>query len=554
MAQTTTSVPTKSTGQTLSASEFNDVNDTLNANAADAEARLATNEADINTNETEINQVDARVETLEDDALVNPTVSVIDVTADPTTQTTMQLYEVTVAGKAHANFTGLAGKYIREGAKIYKDQLNKWFEVTTALRIVDGDADLVSDTPVSPLADGDMYIHRGVEGTIGDAGFLNVQGATVYEGDVVIFSDVDNKWALLRGENFTGGGGGLSAPTANETYTIGSGQDYEEIQDFLTAHADRPKNEYTITGTVQFGDSMDTKVEQISKDFTNVIVEFDTFGTDCTLSTLPFEFLNCKSTPTFNSGTLNTTSLGFGEDLFHYTGCEGAIGGADYDTTGGQPPEKVFHLQQCEMQMLAFFPSYSMDSDHLFYVDGGKLYLDVFTIIGDTRLVYCEAGGQVLSNRGGAFRFQGTYNTVPTKSPMIEMDGGASISNGEVSFTGNYNGTLLESDDSDLRNIRFSGDDVFFTGTVNDSNIKGLDLNVTDATFGSITATNSYVDVQVSNAFFDGGDMTAVRSTLRTNKADTMTYSEGSVCYTGTLVTADPGKNTATEDGIHFTP
>jgi len=350
------------------------------------------------------------------------------------------------------------------------------------------------------------------------------------------------------------GGGGLSAPTQNETYTIGVGQDYKEIQDFLTAHADRPKNEYTITGTVQFGDTMDTKVQQISKDFTNVIVEFNTFGTDCTLTTLPFEFLNCKSTPTFNSGTLNTTALGFGENLFHYQGCEGAIGGADYNTTSGEAPEKVFLLEQCEMLQLALFQTYSMDSDHLFYVDGGKLYLDIFTIAGNTRLVYCEAGGQVLSGRGGAFRFQATYTGVPTKSPMVELDGGASISAGEISFTGNYNGTLLESDDSNLRNVRFTGDDVYFTGTVNDSNIKGLDLNVTGATFGSITATNSYVDVEVSNPSFDGGTMTAIKSTLRTNKANTMNYSQGSLCYTGTLVTADPNKNTASDDGIHFTP
>ena len=46
MAQATTTVPTKNTGDELGATELNDINDTLNSNATDSETRLSSLESE----------------------------------------------------------------------------------------------------------------------------------------------------------------------------------------------------------------------------------------------------------------------------------------------------------------------------------------------------------------------------------------------------------------------------------------------------------------------------------------------------------------------------
>jgi len=349
---------------------------------------------------------------------------------------------------------------------------------------------------------------------------------------------------------------GGAAPTSDETYTIGVGQDYTSIQEFLNAHKNRPRNQYTITGTVQFGDTISTKVEQVGGDFTGVIVELSVFGTDCDLTTLPFEFIECHPAPVFTTGKINTTSLNFGEKLFHYYGCSGAIGGLEVDTTGGSDPQEIFYLEHSRLLMLpSSFPTYSSDSDHLFYLTGSDLYLDTFTLAGNSRIAYADNGSHIQSARGSVFQWVCTLSgTAPTKSPMLEAVGGSAINHGEATYTGAFNGTLLTTTDSTSHNMHFVGGNVFFGLDTTDSIVYGLDLDISGATFNTVDATGSDVGVNISNIGFDGGDMVAVRSTLRTNKADTVTYSEGSMCYTETLVTADPNKNTVSEDGIHMTP
>jgi len=47
MAQETTTVPTKNTGDELNATEVNDINDTLNSNATDSETRLSSLESSL---------------------------------------------------------------------------------------------------------------------------------------------------------------------------------------------------------------------------------------------------------------------------------------------------------------------------------------------------------------------------------------------------------------------------------------------------------------------------------------------------------------------------
>lgn len=54
MPQTQTTIPTKNTGDSLTSSEFNEVNDTLNANSNDAEPRLQTIETDVTANESKV--------------------------------------------------------------------------------------------------------------------------------------------------------------------------------------------------------------------------------------------------------------------------------------------------------------------------------------------------------------------------------------------------------------------------------------------------------------------------------------------------------------------
>jgi len=119
---------------------------------------------------------------------------IIDVTVIAPTEMG-RIFVVTAAGIADVSFGNLSGRYIPARSMLIRD-LQGWYALTGA-QLASGDVDLLTFQPKPPLTNGEMYIHRGVTGTIGNAAFLNIQGQTVHNGDVAMFSDEDNKWTLL---------------------------------------------------------------------------------------------------------------------------------------------------------------------------------------------------------------------------------------------------------------------------------------------------------------------------------------------------------------------
>jgi len=458
------------------------------------------------------------------------------------------IYLVTVGGTAHATFTGIAGRTIQAGTLLIKLGDNNWYQLASGNTIVDGDANLLSDAPVAPFKDGDTYIHTGADGTIGNAGFLNLQGSDVTFGSKVVFSDSNNQWFLYGAPVVADI---PTAPTEDEVHLIGVGQEYTDIVQFLESQQYRPKSEYLVRGIIMAGHVLSYPIHITGGNLKNVELMSVDPTVHCTTTSEPIRFVDCLVAPILNF-SVTTQQLSTNETMFYYQGCQVPIGAHDIVTAGGAEPRFVYYLERCESYMLSPFNTYHACSDTVIEMVGGSLLLNALTLDIDCRLINTRGRCEIDTVSPAGTKATLTHNVAfPSVWPVLEFSEGTVCSNIKISGpTTQYYATAVASDGAILKNIEIEYDVVSTPLEATNSIAKGIVLSVNDCDIAAVDAREgSDISYSISGAY-TGGRIISNNATVSTNKADSVTMSNNSIVKVGLLTTLTGVENSITNNGI----
>jgi len=482
------------------------------------------------------------------DLLRSATNSIIDISsAPPVTVRRNVVYLVTVAGTADAGYPGLAGKFVPTNALVRFDGTN-WFMLTAGARVVSGDHNLVTTGPVSPLSNGDIYIHRGATGNLANAGWLNLVGTEVQDGTTIIFSDEDNKWAILGG---TDSATPLTPPTANETKTIGAGLDYEDINAFLLSQAHRPKNNFTVTGNVDAAHVIDYEVHHYNGDFTNVIVSSLPTAIAVTLDHTPFLFHNVIRAPRLDLA-LDFQALIAVQDAFVYYHTSADIGEVHITSTGGIAPRYIWNFDNVDADFTSPDSEIHACSNTIIFSENSTLHLNHVEYHVDCIVLNASMSTLAPLVSGVNAIFDQATVTNPSTT-LTRVHRGSTVTGVTLRGTGlSHTGTAWDVDASSVYDIEAEYNDLNIGVGANNAKVYAtIDASSFTASSAVITG-GSLVHLTLTDPVYKGGQLYVRGSVVWANKADTLDYDDGATIYINELENQLPNMAVPSELGVVY--
>jgi len=341
----------------------------------------------------------------------------------------------------------------------------------------------------------------------------------------------------------------LNPPTANELHYIGGvGDDYSTLEQFLTAQQHRFKNQYTITGRLRSGYVQSTPITMEGGSFEKVTIDSEDLLMGIGTTTCPFNFYYCTVTPVFDLD-LEYRSMAAFQYGFYAEGCLNVpIADKAMWKAGGEDVGVMYKLVRCpDAFMIGQGGSYNDVSFAVFEVTGGKLLLDEFTHACNSILAVGTNGAVIDTNKPTNSEFV-VYTTANCTQPYyIHVDADSSVRNADIrAFGRTFSAAVVTSEGGNLSNVQIQGLQCQVAFDLTATLAREIYTDFATYTSYSLTADDSQVWMTNQNAGNGGGAVNATASVVFMNKADSVTYAEGSRIRIGTLATphVDDGKIT----------